>query len=88
MQAKILWKFIYRIRNLHPRPKKLGEATTRDFTVGLYLLRAKDVGLTIDEMDQLSTGMVMDVVIERGNDNEKYPKKGSASTFKAQFGGA
>lgn len=52
------------------------------------MLRAKDVGLTIDEMDQLSTGMVMDVVIERGNDNEKYPKKGSASTFKAQFGGA
>lgn len=88
MRAKISWKFIYRIRKIHPHPKKNGEATTREFTVGLYLLRAKDVGLSIDEMDQLTTGMVMDVVIERGNDNEKYPKKGSASTFKAQFGGA
>jgi hypothetical protein len=39
-------------------------------------------------MDCLTTGMVMDVVIERGNDSEKYPKKGSASTFAAQFGGA
>lgn len=52
------------------------------------MLRAKDVGLSIDEIDMITTGMVMDVVIEKGNDSEKYPKKGSASTFAAQFGGA
>lgn len=87
-QVKKLWNYIQITRRQHLHPKKHGEETTRDFTVGVYLLRVKDVGFNLDEIDRLTTGMVMDAIIEKGNDNEKYPKKGSAATFKAQFGGA
>ena len=34
----------------------------------LYLLRAKQIGLTLEEMDQLSEGMVYDMIIEANND--------------------
>lgn len=41
-------------------------------TTALYLLRAKQVGFTLDELDDVSTGMVFDVLVENSNDNETY----------------
>ena len=41
-------------------------------TTALYLLRAKQLGFTIDELDEMTTGMVFDCLVESGNDNEKY----------------
>ncbi len=29
------------------------------------------MGLTLDEMDQIDEGMVLDMIIELGNDNDK-----------------
>lgn len=41
-------------------------------TTALFLLRCKQVGFTLDELDQLSTGAILDVFVEQGNDNYKY----------------
>ena len=35
----------------------------------MYLLRAKQIGLTMADMDQLEEGFVLDMIIEMGNDN-------------------
>lgn len=55
-------------------------------TVGLYLLRAKQAGFTLDEMDQLERGDIFDVMTEMGNDNEKYPLKATQKDFDSVFG--
>ena len=39
-------------------------------TTGLYLLRAKQMGLTLHELDELEEGFVTDMIIESSNDNE------------------
>lgn len=55
-------------------------------TSALVLLRAKQVGFTIDEIDALTWGQVMDVIIESANDNYKYPLKGTAEDYKKLMG--
>ncbi|MBR3376313.1 MAG: hypothetical protein IKH82_03255 [Clostridiales bacterium] len=37
-------------------------------TTALYILRAKQLGLTIEEMDLLSEGMIYDMITESQND--------------------
>ena len=41
-------------------------------TTALFLLRCKEIGLTLQELDQLSTGLVFDIFTERGNDSAEY----------------
>ena len=55
-------------------------------TSALVLLRAKQVGFTLDEIDSLTWGQLMDVIIESGNDNYKYPIKGTAEDYKRLMG--
>lgn len=38
-----------------------------------YLLRCKQLGLTLDELDYISSGMVWDMMTERANDDIEYP---------------
>lgn len=38
-----------------------------------YLLRCKQLGLSIEELDCLSCGMVWDLIIEKDNDTYDYP---------------
>ena len=52
------------------RTKKRHRPTDRPITTALYLLRAKQLGLTIDEMEQLDEGMIFDMITEKGNDEE------------------
>ena len=46
--------------------------TERPFTTGLYLLRCYELGLTLSELSLLDYGIVRDMLIESGNDGEKY----------------
>lgn len=39
------------------------------------MLRAKQIGLTLSEMEYLTTGEVYDMLIEQGNDNEEWDLK-------------
>ena len=55
-------------------------------TSALIVLRAKQVGFSLDEMDSLSWGQLMDVITESANDNFKYPKKGTKSDFEKLMG--
>lgn len=43
----------------------------------VYLLRAKQLGLTLSEMEELDEGMVVDLIIESSNDTVKYAAKAS-----------
>lgn len=64
-----------------PHPKKKIRQTTREFTVGLYMLRCKELGLSVDDLEQIDFGLVQDMFIEKGNDEYKYPFKASQSDF-------
>ena len=57
------------------RTKKRGRATVRPITVGLFMLRAKQIGLSLMEMEYLTIGEVYDMVIEQGNDYEEWDAK-------------
>ena len=48
--------------------KKSGRPTERPVTAALYLLRAKQIGLTIADMEQLEEGMVYELMAEMAND--------------------
>lgn len=72
----------------HRKPgKKPGRPTTRELTVGLYLLRAKEMGLLIGELEELEHGDVLDMMAERANDGEEYPIAGTAGDLSKLFGG-
>lgn len=47
----------------------------------VYLLRAKQLGLTLAEMDNLDEGMVIDMLIENSNDTVQYATKASQEDF-------
>ena len=72
---------------IHPRrlrrrfAKKKDRATTRKFTTGLYMLRCKELGLTLDELEQMEYGLVLDMMIEKSNDEYKYPYKATQKDF-------
>ena len=41
-------------------------------TTPLFLLRCLEIGLSIQDLDYLTIGMVMDIWTEKGNDSVKY----------------
>ena len=45
------------------------------------MLRCKEIGLSVDELEQLDFGLVNDMIIEQGNDQYDYPSKASQSDF-------
>ncbi len=50
------------------------KATTREPSGAAFMLRCSELGLVLDEtLESYTMGMVYDMLIERGNDNVKYP---------------
>lgn len=46
------------------------------------MVRAKQTGLSLDEMDQLEEGFITDMIIETGNDNfDGYKEVANQSDF-------
>ena len=45
------------------------------------MLRCKELGLTIDELEHIDFGLVEDMLIEKSNDEYKYPYKASQKDF-------
>lgn len=43
----------------------------------VYLLRAIQLGLTINDLEQLDEGMVVDMFIESANDSAEYQERAS-----------
>lgn len=50
-------------------------------TTGLYMLRCKELGLSVCDLEQIDYGLVMDMLIEQGNDHHKYPYKATQDDF-------
>ena len=50
-------------------------------TTALFLLRCKQVGFTLDEIDNLSAGQIFDVFTESKNDNEDYAQLATQDDF-------
>ena len=53
--------------------KKKLRPTEREMTTPLFLLRCLQIGLSLDELDLLTIGMVTEIAIERANDEYDYP---------------
>lgn len=45
------------------------------------------MGFNIEELDLLEYGMVMDMMIESGNDSVDYPKRATQAQFREFIGG-
>lgn len=50
-------------------------------TTGLLLLRAVQMGLSMDDLDGLEYGTVIDMMIEAGNDDCKYAELATQEDF-------
>lgn len=47
----------------------------REFTVGLFILRCKQLGFSIPELDELTIGQMFDVFTENSNDELEYDEE-------------
>lgn len=45
------------------------------------MLRAKQMGLSIADMDELEEGFIVDMMVESGNDNYEYNEVASQADF-------
>ncbi len=55
--------------------------TERPYTTALYLLRCIQLGLHMDDLDQLTYGMVVDIMTEQTNDSHKYRQLATQEDF-------
>ena len=67
--------------------KKSVRPTERPKTGATFMLRCAELGLTDEALETMTMGMVYDMLIERGNDGEKYDLKGQPGTLKDFFRG-
>lgn len=45
------------------------------------MLRAIQIGLSLDDLDSLEYGFIMDLITESGNDGEKYQELATQEDF-------
>jgi len=48
---------------------------------GIFMLRCKELGLSLDELELIEYGMVQDMLIEKSNDQYEYPYKATQKDF-------
>ncbi len=65
----------------HPHPKKKERPTIRKMNTGIFMLRCKELGLSLDELELIEYGMVQDMLIEKSNDQYEYPYKATQKDF-------
>ena len=51
------------------------------------MLRCAELGLSSEDLDEMTMGMVYDMITEKGNDQEKYDVKAPAGSMAAFFRG-
>ena len=51
------------------------------------MLRCAELNLSQEDLDDMTVGMVFDMIIEKGNDQEKYDIKAPAGSMKSFFQG-
>ena len=58
----------------------------RESTGALFMLRCAELGPSDDALQQMSIGMVYDMLIEKSNDQEDYQIKATQEDIEAFFG--
>lgn len=51
----------------------MNPAIDREINTAIFLLRATQLGLSMADLETLSIGIVLDMLIERQNDSYDYP---------------
>lgn len=64
-----------------------GPATVREFSTALYLLRAYQLGLSAPDLDELTVGMVTDMMAEKSDDGVQFNLKATPELMQKLFGG-
>ena len=47
----------------------------------MFMLRCAELGLSDDALNGMTMGMIYDMLIEQGNDHEKYPVMATEEDF-------
>ena len=55
--------------------------TTREPNGATFMLRCAELGLSDEALSGMTMGMVYDLLVERANDQEKYPLMASQDDF-------
>lgn len=45
------------------------------------MLRCKELGLSVEDLEQIDFGLVQDMLIEKANDEHKWPYKATQKDF-------
>lgn len=56
-------------------------ATVREETGATFMLRCAELGLSREDLADMTMGMVYDMLIERANDNEQYSIRATQEDF-------
>lgn len=63
------------------KPKAKQRPTTREPSGAIFMLRCAQLGLSDAALGEMDMGMVYDLLIEQGNDHEKYPYRATQEDF-------
>ena len=74
-----------RSQNKLKKKKKIAQ-TTRENNGAIFMLRCAELGLTDEALSHMTMGMVYDLLIEKANDYEEYPKLATQDDIKRMFG--
>lgn len=55
-------------------------------TTALVMLRAKQLNMSLDELNMITAGDLLDMMTEQSNDAYKYPYKGNQEDIDRFFG--
>lgn len=66
--------------------KKKVVETTRQPNGAIFMLRCAELGLSDEALQDMTIGMVYDLIAEKANDMEDYPKKATQDDIKRFFG--
>ncbi len=55
--------------------------TVREQTGSTYMLRCAELGLTREDLESMTMGMVYDMLIEKANDHEQYSYRATQEDF-------
>lgn len=69
------------------KPKKKVASRDREPNGAIFMLRCAELGLSKEDLDDMTMGMVYDMMTEKANDHEKYPIKAKPGTLAGFFRG-
>ena len=70
----------------HVSAEKKIRATVREPNGAIFMLRCAKLGLSDEALENMTMGMVFDMLTEEGNDREDYPIKADQSDIRSFFG--